>query len=211
MTFLEIIGYCGSLLIAISLTMKSFVKLRWINLAGASTFATYGLLIGAYPVVALNGFITLVDLYFIIQMYRKKDYFEILEIHNRQAAFLKRFLDYYESDILRFFPEINLDEIKDPVIFLILRNMLPVGLFIGEIKDNNAMEIKLDYVIPGYRDFKMAKFMYNKKPDIFQNRNVNQLHIETSVEAHIKFLKKIGFKRNPALGENWFLFELSTK
>jgi hypothetical protein len=89
--------------------------------------------------------------------------------------------------------------------------MLPVGLFIGEVIGSNSMEIKLDYVIPGYRDFKMAQFLYNKKPDVFRNKNINQLHIETTVDAHIKFLKKTGFKHNPALGANWFLFELTTK
>jgi len=82
-------------------------KLRWINLVGAATFSIYGLLLGAYPVFILNGFITLVDIYYIVQMYRIKDYFEILEIQNPNAAFLNRFLDYHCDDIKIFFPEIG--------------------------------------------------------------------------------------------------------
>ncbi len=114
MSMLEIIGYCGSVLIAVSLMMKSMRKLRWINLAGASTFATYGLLLGAYPVFVLNGFITLVDIYYIFQMYRTKDYFEILEIKNPQAAFLNRFLAFHCEDIKTFSLRLILKKTKTP-------------------------------------------------------------------------------------------------
>ena len=57
MDILQIIGYTGSVLVAVSLMMSNIVRLRWINLFGAGTFAIYGLLINAYPVFALNGFI----------------------------------------------------------------------------------------------------------------------------------------------------------
>ena len=43
----EIIGYAASLLVALSLTMKSLQKLRIINMIGAIVFIVYGLLIGA--------------------------------------------------------------------------------------------------------------------------------------------------------------------
>ena len=64
MDYLEFIGYAGSVLVAVSLMMSNIVRLRWINLFGAATFSAYGLLINAYPVFALNGFIVLVDLYY---------------------------------------------------------------------------------------------------------------------------------------------------
>ena len=99
------------------------VKLRWINLVGATTFAVYGLLLGAYPVFVLNGFITLVDIFYIAQMYQKKDYFEILEIKNPKASFLNRFLDYYCEDIKTFFPNVNIMENENPLIFFTLRNI----------------------------------------------------------------------------------------
>jgi len=51
---LELVGYAASALIAISLMMSSILRLRLINLAGAAAFATYGLLIRAYPVAVLT-------------------------------------------------------------------------------------------------------------------------------------------------------------
>ena len=68
--WIEIIGYAGSLLVAVSLMMSSLVRLRWINLGGALAFAVYGWLVGAYPVLAVNGFIVLVNVYYLWRMNR---------------------------------------------------------------------------------------------------------------------------------------------
>jgi|ERR1051325_4597590 hypothetical protein len=50
----ELIGYVASVLVAISLTMTSILRLRIINLTGSACFTLYGLLIGAYPVAIVN-------------------------------------------------------------------------------------------------------------------------------------------------------------
>ena len=73
------IGYIGSGIIAISMMMNSIVKFRWINLLGAGTFATYGFLIDAMPVIALNGFIVSVDIYFLFRIYTKSHLFDFGE------------------------------------------------------------------------------------------------------------------------------------
>jgi hypothetical protein len=70
LNWLEIYGYLGSALIAISLMMSDIRKLRWINLVGAGSFASYGLLINAWPVVILNGFIVLIDIVHLWQLSR---------------------------------------------------------------------------------------------------------------------------------------------
>ena len=71
MQWLELYGYLGSALIAISLMMSNIRKLRWINLIGAGTFASYGLLIQAWPVAVLNGFIVLINVVHLWQIYRR--------------------------------------------------------------------------------------------------------------------------------------------
>ena len=68
--FYELLGYSASLLIALSLSMRSLLTLRVINLTGALLFTIYGLLIGALPVAALNFYIVLVNLYYLHQMFR---------------------------------------------------------------------------------------------------------------------------------------------
>ena len=128
----QIIGYSGSFLIALSLSMKSISRLRKINLIGASTFAIYGLLVQAYPVFVLNSFISAVDIYYLLQMRRQKDYFELLPIHTKESPFLIRFMEYHRDDIKTFFPDFNFDPAKDYLIAFVLRNLLPVSLFIAE-------------------------------------------------------------------------------
>lgn len=204
MTLLEIIGYVGSALIALSLMMKSMLRLRWINLLGASTFATYGFLIGAYPVLALNSFITLVDIIYLSQMYYKKDYFEIFPVQTLHTSFLKRFTEFHEKDIRYFFPDLKYENIDNPFVFFILRNMLPVGLFIGESKGMGILEIKLDYVIPNYRDLKTASYLYKKRRDHFLKNAFRELEIFTTVPEHIKFVKKIGFRQDEENKNRYF-------
>ena len=69
---LEWIGYTASVIIAISMAMSSIVKFRIINLVGASLFATYGFIIGAFPVGILNSLIVCVDVYYIYDIFSKK-------------------------------------------------------------------------------------------------------------------------------------------
>lgn len=50
----DLLGFAGSSLIVLSLTMKSIIRLRIVGIAGALVFVIYGLWIGALPVVATN-------------------------------------------------------------------------------------------------------------------------------------------------------------
>ena len=68
MNWVEWYGLAASVVIAYSLMLKDIVKLRWWNMLGAGMFASYGVLIDAMPVIFLNGFIAVVDAYYIIQM-----------------------------------------------------------------------------------------------------------------------------------------------
>ena len=68
MNWVEWYGLAASVVIAYSLMLKDIVKLRWWNMLGAGMFASYGVLIDAMPVIVLNGFIAVVDAYYIIQM-----------------------------------------------------------------------------------------------------------------------------------------------
>ncbi|KAB0465392.1 YgjV family protein [Vibrio kanaloae] len=68
----EILGYAASIMVAISLTMKDIVRLRVLNFIGCALFTTYGVMIDAWPVVATNGFIACVNIYFLAKMQKEK-------------------------------------------------------------------------------------------------------------------------------------------
>lgn len=68
----EILGYAASIMVAISLTMKDIVRLRVLNFIGCALFTAYGVMIDAWPVVATNGFIACVNIYFLAKMQKVK-------------------------------------------------------------------------------------------------------------------------------------------
>src|SRR3712207_2016030 len=155
----ELIGYLASILVAVSLTMRSILRLRLINLLGSAFFTAYGLLIAAYPVAVLNGLIVGINLYYLYEMKSVKNYFTILETRH-DAAYLSMFFRYYAEDIERFFPSFKYSPTERHLIWFILRDLVPVGLFIAEPKGPDALLITLDYVIPGYRDLRPGTFLY---------------------------------------------------
>lgn len=195
MSFIELFGYFGTVLIAISLTMSNIVRLRWINLFGASSFAIYGAIINAYPVMLLNGFISLVDVFYLIQIYTKKDYFSILEINPKNNYYLRHFLDFYHTDIKKFFPNFNYEKVQDAKSIFILRNMVPAGLFMYKEVAQDKIEIKLDYAIPDYRDFNNSKYFYSSETRFLRDKGYKTLLVESEQPVHQKYLLKMGFKK----------------
>ncbi|MDP2562520.1 hypothetical protein Q8W26_15345 [Psychrobium sp. 1_MG-2023] len=68
MNAVEWFGIFASVIIAYSLTLKDLMKLRSWNLLGASLLSVYGGLIGSMPVLLLNAFIALTNIYYLVQM-----------------------------------------------------------------------------------------------------------------------------------------------
>jgi len=67
----EIIGYLGTALVILSMTMTSVTRLRIFNISGAILSAIYALLIAAYPVALLNITLTVINLFHLIRAWRK--------------------------------------------------------------------------------------------------------------------------------------------
>ena len=196
MNHIEIIGYTGSALIAVSLMMKNIYYLRRINLIGASTFAIYGLLTGTIPVFILNSFISIVDIYYILEAKRKNEYFTLLAIEQKDGPLLKKFLSFYKDDIEKFFPNFSPLKIEEDKSFFILRNLIPVGLFAYKDISSTEILIELDYAIPDYRDLKNARFIYFAQSNHFSKKGYKTLKAESNVKQHQKYLRKIGFIAN---------------
>lgn len=192
---LQWIGYFASGVIAVSMTMNSIVKFRWINLIGATTFATYGYLIGAFPVMLLNGIIVLVDIYYLRKIYATKQLFDTVEIRP-DSQYLQKFLDFHKEEIHEFFPDFVYNAEKNTVSFFILRNTTVAGLFLAHRENGDVLKVGLDYVIPEYRDYKNGKYVYMFLKDDFKNKGYKKVMTETSSPKHTNYLKKLGFKKN---------------
>lgn len=195
-TILEWIGYLGSVVVAVSLTMSSIKKLRWYNLLGAAIFSFYGFAIGALPVGFLNLFISLADVYYIYKMYSYKEAFRAVMV-KPDDNYLQYFIDYHKIGIKQFFPEFTLsvfvpDSDKNFILFL-LRDAKVAGVFMG-IKEKNILTIHLDFVTPEYRDLKPGDFVYKSNTDLMNTHGISKLVCKTENKIHQKYLAKMGFE-----------------
>ncbi len=199
----EIIGYAGSFLVAVSLMMSSLGRLRWINLVGALAFAVYGWLVGAYPVLAVNGFIVLVNVYYLRRMSRTRDYFSLMPIRRLDNRYLETFLAFHQTDIERYFPDFKLAGVGSPQVTFILRNVNPAGLVVYE-EDGDEVRIHLDYVLPSYRDLRCARFFLEKMAPIWRERGINKMLSPAAGATHRDYLRRLGFHRTTPRGRSWF-------
>jgi GNAT superfamily N-acetyltransferase len=189
----EMVGYAGSLLVAISLMTQSLLRLRIINLVGALCFVAYGLLIGAEPVAALNGLIVGIDVYYLVQMWRQKDFFTLLEV-SHDSAYLRSFIEFYKKELADIFPDMVFAPEASDIQFFVLRNMVPAGLLIARPEGEQA-RVLVDYVIPGYRDFGVARFLFEQNAAYFTRRGIRRFVSAPGRPRHAQYLERMGFVR----------------
>ncbi|MCI0696877.1 hypothetical protein L0337_33340 [candidate division KSB1 bacterium] len=188
----QILGYTGSVLVAVALMMASIIKLRIISLCGATCFAIYGLAIKAYPVAGLNFLIILIHCYHLYDAFTAKEYFKILAVRP-ESDYLRYFLNFYDHEIKHFLPDFLYRQSETQLTFFILRDMVPAGLFIAEPQAGDTLFIKIDFVIPGYRDFKIGRFLFAEKAEVFKERGVRKISSAPGSPKHEAYLRSMGF------------------
>jgi hypothetical protein len=194
--WLEMVGYLGSVLVAISLMMRSLARLRMINSLGCVVFVIYGLLIHAYPVAVLNAFIAGINIFYLVRMYRQKDYFQLLQVAH-DSTYVRGLLDFYQDEVRQIYPEYDHNAADQPT-WLVLRNMVPAGVFVLE-RDGAQAKVLLDYVIPTYRDFRVARFFYHEKAPYFHSQGVERFVSAPGRPRHARYLERMGFRRADAM------------
>lgn len=194
-SWLPFLGYVASMLIATSLLMRSIVRLRAINLAGAATFSVYGFLIGAYPVGILNLMTATINVVQLIRLQRRREIFRILDIRPN-APYLHYFLDFQSDDIHRFFPNFEYDPQEGDgtrLALLVLRDLVPAGVVLGVVR-GERLDVDLDYVVPQYRDLKVGRFLFVDEAAYFRGLGIREIVSPADTKAHAKYLVRIGFR-----------------
>jgi len=190
---LELLGYLASGLIVIAMMMSSILWLRMINMVGAAAFAVYGSLIHAYPVALLNTFVVMVNIYYLTRMLRAKRFFQLLKL-KPESDYLKYFLGFYRRDIANILPDFEYRPVEKQVTLFILRDCAPVGVFIAEQKPDGVLRVILDFVVPGYRDLKIGRFLFVEQAEFFRERGVKEIIIAPRTKKFGAYLVKVGFE-----------------
>lgn len=200
--WVEVFGYAASALIAFSLTRSSIIKLRWYNLFGASSFCVYGIIISAYPVAILNGFIAMTNVFYLRKMLLHTNHnFSIVKI-NRPSNYIEFFLDYHAEEIKNFFPKFKTEEITESREFYFLMDGTQVvGMLSGLNVDDGEFRVDFDFVIPAYRDCRLGQFAFGDEKAFLETSQYLRVSALAESSEHERYLEKLGFQ--PAGGGIW--------
>lgn len=190
----EIFGYCASVLIAFSLTRSSIIKLRWYNLFGAASFCIYGIIINAYPVAVLNGFIALTNIYFLSQLLLNvQNQFSILQV-SRPSNYVDFFLEYHQAEIQSLFPNfIQVSAMADRKYFFLTDRTEVVGILSGYEEKADSFIVDFDFVIPAYRDCRLGHFSIGQGQQLRKLCGYTQIVALADSEEHANYLTTLGF------------------
>ena len=193
-SLVEWLGYGASALVLISLSMSSIAKLRWFNLLGATAFAVYGYMIGAWPVTLMNTAIAGVNIYYLVQLYTRQDDFKAIEI-GIDDAYLKEFLAYHDEDIRRWYTAFG--GIPDgALVLLVLRNLAVAGILVATRRDSRTLEILVDYVTPEYADRKVGRYLFYQNREFFHRRSVERLVVDGRSIRNGSYFAALGFRES---------------
>jgi hypothetical protein len=172
--------------------MASIVKLRWINLVGGLLFTVYGYLIGSIPVAFLNFGIVLINIYYLVQYYGSKESFKVINAD-------------MHSDLFNYFLETNREEIEKQISIeklkrgekslYMLRDNNIAGILIGD-QSGDELDIRLDYVTPRYRDFKLGEYYFLLHPEVFKEKGIKRLRAHANEDTHRSYLERMGFEKD---------------
>lgn len=185
---IEIFGYIGSALVVISMLMSSIVKLRVVNTIGSIVSGTYALIVGAFPLVLMNGCLIIINVYNLFKLLKTKQVYDLVE-GNTDDALVDYFLNRYSDDIKINFPEFNKFDVNGKKAYIVCCDGKPAGLSVGEINEG-TFNIIIDYSTPEYRDCSVGTFLYSQLP----SKNIHELvYNQQLTEAHQTYMEKVGF------------------
>lgn len=220
----ELIGYLASVLIALSLLMVNIVRLRVINLLGCLAFVTYGVLIHSMPIVISNGFILIINIYYLKKLFgHNLESFTYLPLGEYRKTQVHDFLDAYTDDIHLHFPLFSKQKLEpafggDGRIYLAVKHLKPVGLaavipldklifdpegeekqigdfFHKELFSESTACVLIDYIQKKYRNIGVDKKMYTLMlRDLSPNIRFIVAIGEISNRGNDRYLKKNGHR-----------------
>jgi len=188
--WIEWYGYLASLVVFISLTMSSIIKLRIFNFIGCLIFAHYGLLTGLLPVTVANLSIALINIYYLYQIYKTKEQFKLVNAEV-DSAYYQHFLSINQAEIDK---QVNLQALsKVNTSFYMLRDDNIAGILAGQQDSDGSFSILIDFVPRKYRDYKLGAYYYNQHPEFLKEKGIKILKTNTSDKDHCFYLEKMGF------------------
>ncbi|MBU4337411.1 MAG: YgjV family protein [Actinobacteria bacterium] len=204
MSWLEVVGWAGSLLVVVSLTQARVLRFRVLNLVGALLATFYNAWVGIWAFASMNAAITVIDVYWLVRLLRERHddrAYEVVEV-SPQDAYLRHLLTVHRSDIARYAPELDP---ADPVgaqggtVLLVVRGDETVGVVAVAGEPGGDGQVRLDWVTPRFRDFTPGEFVY-RDSGVFAAHGYRRLVFPAPHAEQHAYLERVGFRR---AGAEW--------
>ncbi len=208
-TIPHILGYLAFILLAISLLVNNEIRFRWLNSLGSLSFALYGLMIDALPIIITNGFLLCINIYYLIIIYNTDEDFDLIEFLPNDSI-IQKYFSFYQKDILTFFPNFSFHDKENEMRFIILRDLAFANIFVAQFTSEGIAYVKLNYTVPKYRDYKIGKFIFDKENKYLKSKGVKKIVYKGVINKnHLQFLKIMKFKKINIEGNECYTKEIS--
>jgi hypothetical protein len=200
MSWFDLLGWVGSILVILSLMQARVLRFRWMNLVGAALATGYNAAIGVWPFAVMNGVITIIDIYWVIRLQRERNddvTYEVIEVGTDDALW-RHILAVHRDDIATFQPD-TLDPVGDDrSVWVVARMDEAVGMVVVRDAGNGVGRVEIDYVTPRFRDFTPGQYVYQRS-GVFAAKGFRTLEHGDNAKARA-YLTRVGFHRE---GEVW--------
>ena len=165
MSWLDLIGWCGSALLVVSLTQARVLRFRVLNLVACIVLTGFNAALEIWPMVAMNVVLSLINLWHIRKLVTTRHddaVYDVLEV-GPDDAYLRHVLRIHEADIRAFQPDLVWDgAAPGRLAFLVQRGDETVGVVLVRDDGDGVARVQLDYVTPRYRDFSPGEFVWRR-------------------------------------------------
>jgi len=194
-TYLSIFyGFIALVLLAGSFLVKPRVNGLLFHLILIIGFMVGGLIVHSYFLAGSALLASIIGIYRQRQYNEKNRSIEVILIPDHDDEYLHHFLEYYKTDIRKYFPHFDFKIEEEFLVALLCSRMETVGLIIAEIKDADTLRICIDYMVPKYRNSQLARTFYQCELRCIDFLGYRHLYIEPQSREHNHYLERVGFK-----------------
>jgi hypothetical protein len=204
MSWLDLIGWCGSALLVVSLMQARVLRFRVLNLIACVVLTGFNAALEIWPMVAMNVVLSLINLWHIRKLVGTRHdeaTYDVLEV-GPDDEYLRHVLRVHGADILRFQPDFTWDgAAPGHLAFLVQRGDETVGVVLVLDEGDGVARVQLDYVTPRFRDFSPGEFVW-RHSSILREHGFHR--VVTPSQMVGAYYGRLGFQEDTATG-SWFL------
>jgi hypothetical protein len=202
MGWLDILGWAGSALLVFSLMQARVLRFRLLNLVACLILVVFNVVLGIWPMVAMNVALSGINLWFISKLIFERHSevaFEVLEV-GPFDEYLRHTLRVHADDIEKFQPGFWWDPTTPGhSAYLVERGDETVGVVLVRDAGDGVAQVELDYVTPRFRDFSPGEFVF-RRSGLFRDRGFRT--VVTPAGMVTPYYGRLGMRRE---GESYVL------